>query len=134
QGRRGAVVLESLGLAQQGGGQGQAEGDGLARTGLGADQQVAARLGLQHSRLHRRGLGVAAFGKRAVERGMTGGEGHGAVRTAPTRRAPARPEAGAAAKGRSYACRSRRNRDLWATPSVQRGSEQIRQSRSEAFR
>ena len=84
QGHRRAEFGEFLGLAQQGGGQGQAEGHGLARAGLGADQQVAAgavlvRRGVQNSRLNRRGLGVAAFGKGAVERGMTGGEGHGAV-------------------------------------------------------
>ncbi len=79
QGHRRAELGEFLGLAQQGRGEGQTEGDGLAGTGLGRDQQVAALFGLQHGGLHRRGLGIAAFGKGAVERGMTGGEGHGAV-------------------------------------------------------
>ena len=79
EGHRRTELGEFLGLAQQGGGEGQTEGDGLARTGLGRNQQVATLFGLQHGGLYRRGLGIAAFGKGAVKRGMTGGEGHGAV-------------------------------------------------------
>ena len=79
QGHRRAELREFLGLAEQGRRKRQTEGDGLAGSGLGGNEQIAALFCLQHGGLHRRGLGIAALGKGAVERRMAGGEGHGAV-------------------------------------------------------
>ena len=60
---------------QQGLGHRQPEGDGLARPGLGGNQQVAALgLGLDHRALHRGGRGVVALGQGAGKGGMGGGE------------------------------------------------------------
>ncbi len=75
------VFGEWFGTAQQGVGQGQAEGDGLARAGLGRNQQIAAAAvligtGFQNGGLDRRGLGTPAFGEGAIEGGVAGGEGH----------------------------------------------------------
>ena len=55
--------IEALGLAEQGRGQGEAVGDGLAGAGLRGDEQVAlARLRLQHGRLDGGRLEIAAIG------------------------------------------------------------------------
>ncbi len=73
--------LEALVLAKQGGGEREAEGDGLARPGLGRDQHVGVGtrgvlVGFDHGKLDGRGLGKATRGKGAVERGVNCGEGH----------------------------------------------------------
>ena len=70
-------LAEAFGETQQGGGHGEAKGDGLARPGLGGDQQIAVVGSFKDLRLDGRGLGIAAFGKRAVKRRVTGREGHG---------------------------------------------------------
>ena len=58
-------------------GDGDAKGDGLARTRLGRDQQVAIRmLRLQDGSRNRSGFGIALVDQGAVERGMDGGKGH----------------------------------------------------------
>jgi hypothetical protein len=79
------ALAELLGVAQQGGGGGEAEGDGLARAGLGADQQVAAfGVGFQHGGLDGGGLGITLSGKSPLKSGVGGGEGHmGPVRLRP---------------------------------------------------
>ena len=64
-----------LRAVQQGVGQRQAEGDGLARAGLGGNQQVAPlRLLGHHRHLHGGGVFVIALGKGAGQGGMGGGE------------------------------------------------------------
>ena len=70
-------LAETFGETQKGGRHGETEGDGLARPGLGRDQQIAVVGSFKDLRLDRRGLGIAAFGKRAVKRRVTGREGHG---------------------------------------------------------
>ena len=64
------------GAFQQGFGDGQAIGHGLARTGLRRDQQVAAfRIRFQHGPLHGRGDGVIALSEGAGKRRMAGQKG-----------------------------------------------------------
>ncbi len=76
QGQRRLCASEVRRLAQQAARQGEAEGDGLAGTGLGGDQQVAAvRLG-QHGGLHRRRFEIAVLFERAGQRGMGRGKRH----------------------------------------------------------
>ena len=73
-----ASEAESLGAFHQGFRHGQAESDGLARSGLGRHQQVAAfRVRLDHRLLDRRGGVVIALNKRAGQSGMDGREGQG---------------------------------------------------------
>ena len=65
-------------VGQQLVGHGEAEGDGLARAGLGGDEQVAA-LGivLRDGGLDGGEIGIAARGQRLGEAGGQVGEGHG---------------------------------------------------------
>ncbi len=67
-----------LGALQQGFGQCQSEGDGLAGAGLGGDQQVAALRFFGHDcQLHRSGVLIATLGKGACKGRMGGGERQG---------------------------------------------------------
>ena len=78
QAQRRAAGAEDRLVAEQGRRSGQTEGDGLARTRLGRNQQVAIRmLRLQHGGLNRSGFGIALVDQGAVERGVDGGKGHG---------------------------------------------------------
>ena len=62
-------TVQGVRAVEHGGGNGHAEGDGLARAGLRRHQEVAAlSFGCQNSRLNGRRFGVVAFGKSAVER------------------------------------------------------------------
>jgi hypothetical protein len=66
-------------VAQERRGDGHAEGDGLARAGLGGDEEIGGLdFGRQHFKLHRGERLVAARGKCASESWMNGvGQGHG---------------------------------------------------------
>jgi hypothetical protein len=78
QRQRLAGALEAFGLAEQGGGEREAIGDGLARAGLGRDEFVAGgQLGLQNGGLDRGRLVIAALGEGANETGMRKGKWHG---------------------------------------------------------
>ncbi len=78
QRQRQAGRAHRAGAFQQGVGNRQAIGDGLARSGLGGDQQIAAfGLGLQHGGLHGGGVFIIAFGKGAGEGGRRGFERQG---------------------------------------------------------
>ena len=56
---------------------GQAEGDGLARAGLGRDEQVApGGVGFEHGGLDRGGFGIAARGQGFGEHRREVGKGH----------------------------------------------------------
>jgi hypothetical protein len=56
-------------LAEQVAGHGEAEGDGLARAGLGGDDEVAAlRFGLEDGGLDGRGRGITTRGERFGEK------------------------------------------------------------------
>ncbi len=78
QGERLAGSRKHLGFAQQRARDGEPIGDGLARAGLRGDEQVAARgVLLQHGVLHRRRIGIIAFGQRTRERRAGWKKGHG---------------------------------------------------------
>ena len=73
--RRGPV--EALGVAEQGGRDREAEGDGLAGAGLRGDQQVASRrLGHQHGGLDGGRFKVVAGKERSVKGRIYGRKGH----------------------------------------------------------
>jgi hypothetical protein len=60
--------LDAAVLGEQLAGHGHAEGDGLARAGLGRDDEVAAMgLGLENGGLDRGGLGITARAKRVAK-------------------------------------------------------------------
>ena len=78
QGQRGARARHELVAAEQGIGEGQPIGHGLAGAGLRRDQQVPPLgLGFQHGKLHRGRVGIAARVKCTPEGGIGLGEGHG---------------------------------------------------------
>ena len=69
-------------FAEQFGRHRHAERDGLARSGLRRDHQIApARVLLKHGSLDRSGIGIAASGKGVAEDRRESGEGHGALYT-----------------------------------------------------
>ena len=69
EGERRAGAIGAAILAQQLGRHGEAEGDGLARSGLRRDQQIAAfGIGFEHGGLHGRGRGIATGGQRFAEK------------------------------------------------------------------
>ena len=77
QAQRLGGAVEGFSLAQQGRRGGQTERDGLARAGLGADQQVAlGGVGFQHGGLDGGGLEITLSGESPLESGVGGGEGH----------------------------------------------------------
>jgi len=77
QGQGGHAVGQLVGLAQQGRAGGQTEGDGLARAGLGGNQQVAAGgvIG-QNGGLDRGRLGIALSSQSARQGGVNSRKWH----------------------------------------------------------
>ncbi len=77
QRKRRARLGQPRGIAEQICGHGKAEGNGLARPGLGGDQQVAAGgLRLENGGLDGGGGGIAARDKRLAKRGRKIRKGH----------------------------------------------------------
>jgi len=75
---RRAGRAEGLGLAEQFRAERQTIGDGLARSRLGGDEQIASpRLRRQHRRLHRGRFVIGAIDERAIERRARMGKGQG---------------------------------------------------------
>ncbi len=71
-------VGETLGVAQNGGGEGEAKGHCFARAGLRGDQKVAVQgFRCEHGELDFGGVVIAARGQGASERRIFYGEGHG---------------------------------------------------------
>ena len=72
----------AFGLVEQRAGDGEPEGDGLARAGLGRDEQVAPRFGVEHGLLDGGRLGVAARVERPGEGSGERRKGQGVAFTA----------------------------------------------------
>jgi hypothetical protein len=78
QRQRVAGAVEGFGFAEQRGGEREAIGDGLARSGLGGDEFVAVgQFGLEDGGLDRRRVVIAALARARAREGCAKGNGMG---------------------------------------------------------